>query len=101
MFKFNNIIIFQKECKHPKRFEQMKCNYYQVLFILSVIITLNIVNGQNKGDYKIPQPTAAVLSPRGFRISIPGKHIFPQFIICTRRGVSHSMIHKSLILYYK
>lgn len=55
---------------------QMECYYYFcVLFTLSVI-TLNAVNGQQSrqlaAGYRIPQPTAAVLSPRGFRISIPG-----------------------------
>lgn len=49
--------------------------YYRVLFMLSVIIALNTVNGQNRLAYRIPQPTAAVLTPRGFRISIPGTKI--------------------------
>lgn len=50
----------------------MELFYYRVLFMLSVIIALNTVNGQNRLAYRIPQPTAAVLTPRGFRISIPG-----------------------------
>lgn len=50
----------------------MELFYCHVLFIISVVITLNTVNGQSSLSYRIPQPTAAVLTPRGFRISIPG-----------------------------
>lgn len=41
------------------------------LFIVIVII-LTGINGQLRGGYRIPRPTATLLSPRGFRISIPG-----------------------------
>lgn len=47
---------------------------YLILLILSVT-TMHIVNGQTKAEYRVPKPTAIVLSPRGFRISIPGKKL--------------------------
>lgn len=45
--------------------------------ILLLIVISNVVNGQSNvvsgSNYRIPKPTATVLTPRGFRISIPGK----------------------------
>lgn len=58
----------------------MECKYCRMLFILLSAITLNIVNGQSRSDYQIPQPTAVVLS-RGFRISIPGEQSLLAFFI--------------------
>lgn len=70
--------------------------YYRVLFMLSVIIALNSVNGQNRLAYRIPQPTAAVLTPRGFRISIPGTNQKPKWNETkqtTVRYMTHTHIH--------
>lgn len=66
-------------CKQPFIFKQMECKYYRMLFILLSAIILNIVNGQSRSDYQIPQPTAVVLS-RGFRISIPGEQSLSTFV---------------------
>lgn len=52
--------------------KQMELTNFRVLIILT-IVTISVVNGQTRPGYRVPQPTAAVLSPRGFRISIPGK----------------------------
>lgn len=67
----------------------MEYKYCRMLFILLSAITLNIVNGQSRSDYQIPQPTAVVLS-RGFRISIPGKQSLSAFV---RNYITSTKLH--------
>lgn len=46
------------------------CRKLLIVNIILIAITLKLVNGQ---PYRIPRPTVTALSPRGFRVSIPGK----------------------------
>lgn len=48
-------------------------NCLRVQVILLFGIFLSLVSCQHRESYRVPQPTARILSPRGFRISIPRK----------------------------
>lgn len=47
------------------------CLRVQVILLFGIFSSL--VSCQHRESYRVPQPNARILAPRGFRISIPSK----------------------------